>query len=357
MAGTSAITVGIHVEPFGELSEFLLKYENILTHNGVNSRRVDSNSSDFWDVVKGLQLFIYRWRHYDVERQRALAILPIVQEELGIPCFPDLKTCWHYDDKIREYLLMRAHGHPMGRCWVFWEEEPAISWARDAELPLVFKLTGGAGSTNVILVRDRKQLVRLIRTMFGKGCRSGKISAPGSLRKTLLDNARRWMYLRKLAVQGQVADFPRYLPDWQIHKNYVLFQEFLPGNDYDTRVTVIGGRAFGFRRFNRPSDFRSSGSGLIDHTPAGIDSRFVKIALDVSRDMGFQSMAYDFLWDRNGAPSFCEISYTYQDRAVQQCEGYWDENLEWHAGHYWPQYWHLYDALGLPELVQPPKLT
>lgn len=30
----------------------------------------------------------------------------------------------------------------------------------------------------------------------------------------------------------------------ELQSGYVLFQEFLPGNSYDTRVTVIGDRAF-----------------------------------------------------------------------------------------------------------------
>ena len=38
----------------------------------------------------------------------------------------------------------------------------------------------------------------------------------------------------------------RKLSDWQRKKNYAMFQRFLPGNEYDTRVTVIGNRAFAF---------------------------------------------------------------------------------------------------------------
>src|SRR6185503_17089802 len=45
---------------------------------------------------------------------------------------------------------------------------------------------------------------------------------------------------------------------------YILLQEFLSNNKFDTRVTVIGNRAFAYRRFNRPNDFRASGSGNFD---------------------------------------------------------------------------------------------
>ena len=64
-------------------------------------------------------------------------------------------------------------------------------------------------------------------------------------------------------------------------------------------------------------------------------------------------MAYDFLFDENNNPQFCEISYTYSDTAIFNCPGYWDSNINWHEGHYWPQYFQLMDALNLHDLRQP----
>ena len=39
--------------------------------------------------------------------------------------------------------------------------------------------------------------------------------------------------------------------------------------------------------------------------------------------------------------------YNYVDRSVYGCPGYWDENLNWHQGHFWPQFLHLKDLLML----------
>jgi hypothetical protein len=69
--------------------------------------------------------------------------------------------------------------------------------------------------------------------------------------------------------------------------------------------------------------------------------------------MNFQSMAYDFLYDENGEAAFCEISYTYADFAIHDSPGYWDSSLNWHEGHFWPQYCQLIDALKMPDLRQP----
>jgi hypothetical protein len=81
--------------------------------------------------------------------------------------------------------------------------------------------------------------------------------------------------------------------------------------------------------------------------------RCVEIAFDISQKMRFQSMAYDFLHNEQDQPEFCEISYTYVSSAVRNCPGYWDTDLNWHEGHFWPEHLHLIDALGLPDLKVP----
>ena len=51
--------------------------------------------------------------------------------------------------------------------------------------------------------------------------------------------------------------------------------------------------------------------------------------------------------------SVTEISYVYKDYMVYDCPGYWDTNLQFHEGHYFPQYCMLMDLLNMPDLKQP----
>jgi hypothetical protein len=132
-----------------------------------------------------------------------------------------------------------------------------------------------------------------------------------------------------------------------------LFQKFLPNNLFDTRVSIIGERAFAFRRFNRENDFRASGSGRINYDINKIDLHSVEIAFNISNKLNFQSMAYDFLFNERKELEICEVSYTYVDTAVYNCPGFWDKDLSWHEGHFWPKYCQLVDALGSPNLKQP----
>jgi hypothetical protein len=122
-------------------------------------------------------------------------------------------------------------------------------------------------------------------------------------------------------IQGIRLLAGRPLPRGLQH-GYVYLQEFLPGNDYDTRVTVIGHRGFAFRRLNREGDFRASGSGRIIWTPAEIDPRMVRLGFRVARQLGTQSVAIDGLL-KHGEPVVGEISYTYASWAIRDCPGHW----------------------------------
>ena len=342
-----AVLKGIH----GGLNSFMRRLVGLLEFNGIESVFLDINDSDFWEKLRDVTHFIYRWKNEDYDRQVAMTVLPVVERECGIKCFPDHRTYWSYDDKIRQYYMLKTRGFPVVDSWVFWDRATALQWTQTATYPLVFKLKSGAASNGVILVKDAKTAGRLTRRMFGKGIVPGHIPSFGATRWKDFSPFR--LATREIEKVFRTWRGKDSEPVWAPNKNYVLFQRFLPGNAYDTRVVVIGGRAYAFRRFNRDNDFRSSGSGRCDLDPKQIDLRHVRTALDISSEMGFQSMAYDFLYDEQGESVFCEISYTYPDQRLHACPGYWDSDLAWREGHYWPQYFILLDLLGLPDLKQP----
>jgi len=344
--------VGLYKQHLGGLHKgYLEKYEQILDFNGIDCIWLEASKPDFWEQVSDLDLFIFQWEHYDTPKQVAGSIIPIIQYEMNIPCFPSWETSWHYDDKIKQYYLLKQHGFPIIESYIFWERAEVLKWLESAKMPVIFKLKGGAGSSNVILVKDKWKAMKLVSKMFGQGIRSGRISDNSSLHRKYLRPYKRLRRFAGTAVRKLRGEYkPLY---WNIDKDYILFQKFLPNNLYDTRVSIIGERAFAFRRFNRENDFRASGSGNIDYDVNAIDLRAVEIAFDISNRFGFQSMSYDFLFNEDKNLELSEISYTYVDTAVYDCPGYWDKDLHWSEGHFWPQYCQLVDALKMPELKQP----
>jgi glutathione synthase/RimK-type ligase-like ATP-grasp enzyme len=345
--------VGILFDNISNFTAFSDVYQKILQFNNIKVITLDISQDDFWEQVKGLDLFIFRRGVRHDHHQIYETIMPIIQNELGIKCFPDLSTAWHYDDKVKQYYLFSSKGLPIIKSWIFWSKKDALKWVSTANLPVVYKLKGGAGSSNVILIESIHQASKLIKRMFSDAVKINMFSI--SIRPKNIKNIdfKKVVYKRVIKPLKRLlgTEFP--LKHWQKDKGYALFQKFLPNNKYDTRVTVIGNRAFAFLRYNRKNDFRASGSGMIDYDIKKIDKVFIEKAFEVSKRMNFQSMAYDFLYNEKGEPEFCEASYIYNDLALKKCSGYWDEKLQWHEGHFWPQYLQLVDALGLTELKQP----
>lgn len=346
--------VGIHTGQYGKFRPFIQKYEEILDFNGIEYIRLDSSDSDFWDKVKKVDLFIFRWGLHDWPKQLAQTILPIIENDMKIKCFPNQATCWHYDDKIREYYLLKQYNYPMINSNIFWDRKKAIEWAETTQYPKVFKLTGGAGSRSVILIKNKRQAKKHINLMFGKGTYPDSFKNSES---TYYKDVGLKKKIRKLG--GNILRKLRHedvSPFWKKHKNYVYFQDFMPNNEFDTRVSIVGEKAHAFRRFVRKNDFRASGSYKWDYDRSKINLEFIKIAFNISKSLNFQSMAYDFITDEEGKPALVEISYAYPDRAAFS-DGYWDEKLIWHKGKYSPQYFQLMDALEMPELKMPQNIT
>jgi len=334
------------------MHKFALKYCDILKANNIPFKIVDCHDSDFLNQVKQADLFIYFLGQSPMHLQQQKVLINIVDKILNIPCFPDWNTSWHFDDKIAEYYLLHSNDFPIAESWIFWDKEQAINWAKKVEYPVIFKLKGGAGSLNVVKVDSQDMAFKLINKMFSSGIPSGRIPH-ANLHSTYNKNYKRMLKnelkysLYKLGIRyGQTENYER-------QRRYVFFQKFLPNNNYDTRVTVIGNKIFAFRRMNRPNDFRSSGGGNIDSSPEKIDLKVLSIAYQISQTLGFQTMAYDFLKNEEGNPIINEISCQFADWAIYDCPGYWDESLNWHEGHYWPQYIQLQYLLKNENLVSP----
>ena len=337
--------VGIHKAYHNKFDKELEIYKTILRYNNIEYIELNSSDKNFWSDLAKIDVFLYKWGHEHNSRQIALSILPIIENYKKIRCFPNLATSWLYDDKVRESLILKECGFPAADFFIFWEKSEALEWLNSwDEFPIVFKLKNGAGATNVNLVNSRRKCKSIILRMFGRGMIQDNISILERMNMLNYDFRKIYRHygirLRSKFIHEDSNQF------WQKHKNYIYFQRFLPGNSYDTRVTTAGLRAHAFRRFVRPNDFRASGSNLWDIDPANIDLRMIQIALDITKYFGFQSMAYDFVYDKNHEPKIIEMSYLYGGAGFPDfMNGYWDENLSRHEGRFWPQHFELMDLL------------
>jgi glutathione synthase/RimK-type ligase-like ATP-grasp enzyme len=329
-------TIAIQNDDYGPGDSSSPIWTQLLQQAGHTVKQVNVYDASIIDNLRDCQGFMWRHMHIPEMRQIAHRLLPVAEREMNLVVYPDQNSCWHYDDKIAQALIFEATGIPAPKSWIFFDRYLATEWARSADYPTVLKLSTGAGSTNVRLIRSEEEALRWIDVIFGRGVYdlSDKSVRPLPFSLRLRGTAKMLLKGVNLKPSGS----------WELHKNYVLFQEFLPGNDYDTRVTVIGNRAFGFRRYNRNNDFRASGSGKLDYETTGVAPEFIRLGFDIARRLNLQSCAIDGMW-RGSEAVTGEISYTYVSRAVHGCPGHWDSDLNWHQGPMMPEEAQIEDFL------------
>jgi glutathione synthase/RimK-type ligase-like ATP-grasp enzyme len=301
--------------------------------------------SDIISRLASVDALLWHWSHQDPSEQLMARQVIMAAEAMGVAVFPSTPTCWHFDDKIGQKYLLEAIQADSVPTYIFYDQDEARRWIDTASFPKVFKLRKGGGSANVRLVHNAQEARGLVKRAFGGG-----FWPIASYRQ---DVQRRY---RAACQRGDFLGVLKRLPRAMAlirntnramgpEKGYVYFQDFVANNSCDTRVTIIGNRAFAFTRNCRPGDFRASGSGHIVYDMERIHKQCVQVAFEVTRKIGSQSVAFDFVMIDSARPVIIEISYCYNAKAVYNCPGHWDDQLTWHPGHMWPQDAILIDLL------------
>lgn len=320
----------------GSFSERWIDY---CDKNNLNYSIVDCYDTDIIVKLQQLKATHLLW-HISHEYTSDLMLFPYVMnsaDKLGIKTFPNFKTRWHFDDKIAQKYLFESINAPFIHSYVFYNKKRAEDFIFTTKLPIVAKLKRGAGSTNVQLIKTKLEAKQYIDTLFSKGIIASsksleniqqkyrvakKIKNPIKLFKKTIGYFKRNKIERKLTIP---------------ERGYVYFQEFMPNNEYDTRIIVIGDKAFGIVRYNTKNDFRASGSGKIDYDISKIDLNMVKIAFDVTKKLNAQCLAFDFVYNQHKKPKIIEVCFGFSINAYDGCPGFWNDKLEFIKGKFNPQ--------------------
>ncbi len=315
-----------------------------IKHN-VDYKLVNCYDSNIIKQLEGCSGLMWHWSHIDSKAVLFARQLIYSLEKAGLKVFPDSKTCWHFDDKVGQKYLLEAINAPLVPSEIFYDKKQAMIWADQTTYPKIFKLRGGAGSENVKLVRSKNHAYRLIRRAFSRGFRSvDKLNRLSDKFHTLLREWNSHNLALVLKESGHII-YPRYDDRMKSReKGYIYFQEFVADKNYDTRITVIGGRALGLKRYTRKNDFRASGSGNMVLNRGEISLECVKSALYWANKLDVQCVNFDFITDKEPV-YFVEISYGFAPRLIRNCPGYWDKNMVWHEGEFIPEWFMIEDFI------------
>lgn len=325
--------IGIYARP-GSFSDRWIEY---CQQKNIPYKTVNCHSSDIIEELADCSFLMWNWSQTYAEDMLIARGLIKAVESMGIRVFPNSETCWHFDDKVTQKYLMEALKIPMVKSYVFLDRTEALEWARKTEYPKVFKLRGGAGSSNVFLVNDINKAEKLINKAFSTGF-------PPVSRWNALSE--RWWRFKRDKTFVSFFNISRgifrvlvknpILKRLPIQKNYAYFQDFIPNNDSDIRVIVVKERAFCIKRMVREGDFRASGSGRNLYDPELIPKSCIRMAFDLASKIKSQSLALDFIFS-DGMPLIVEMSYAFPSHFCLPCPGYWESDMTWVKGNFHPQ--------------------
>lgn len=314
----------------GSFSDYWIKY---CEEHSIPYKVVNPYDTDIVEQVSDCDAFM--WHHHHANYKDALFAKQLLfsLEQAGKVVFPNFRTGWHFDDKLGQKYLFEALGVQAAKSWVFYDKKSAYKWIETADFPKVFKLRGGAGSTNVRLARTPKQAKAFVRKAFRRGFASSN---------HLFSAKTQWQNYKN--GKGKFYDVAKYIGLYFFpclysgrrmprQKGYAYFQEFIPNEGFDLRVIVIGNKAFAIQRKIREGDFRASGSGLISYNKELFSKELIKVAFSINERVRSQSLVLDFVQHKQtGQLYVVEVSCGYSAAGYAPCPGYWTKDLEWHEG-------------------------
>ena len=326
--------IGIH-HSSGSFSDRWIIY---CKQNSIDYKIVDCYRNDIIAQLSDCDVFMWHFDHGNYRDSLFAKQLLLSIELSGIKVFPNLNTNWHFDDKIGQKYLLEQIGAPLVPSYVFYSRSSAMIWMKGTTFPKVFKLRGGAGSSNVKLVQNRSQAKKIINKAFKSGF--SQFDNFGYFK----DRFKKFLsgtdnYIGVIKGFGRIFISTEYAKMKPNEKGYVYFQDYIPNNTFDIRVIVIGQKAFAIKRFVRKNDFRASGSGQIDYVKENFNDQTIKLSFDISEKLRCQCVALDFIYNKDNEPLIVEISYGFFQPGYEKCVGYWDKNIQFYEEKFNPQEW------------------
>ncbi|WP_298245925.1 hypothetical protein [uncultured Christiangramia sp.] len=332
--------IGIHYSLKGFSSQWI----EYCKEKNINYKIIDCYSNNIVQDTEDCNIIMWHFRH-DLYKDMLFAKQLLFSfEQSGKIVFPSFNTAWHFDDKVGQKFLLESLKIPLVPSFVFFDKLNAKNWANHTNYPKVFKLRGGAGSANVELIKTKKEAFSKIDRAFSKGF------SQFSKWKNFKDNSIKF-YSGKVGFHKFLGSFARLFISSEFAKmssrenGYVYFQEFIPKNNYDIRIIVIGENAFGIKRMVRENDFRASGSGTILYEKENFSDKLINLSFEIAEKLKTQCGAFDFIFDDNNEPLLVEISFGFTSKVYSPCEGYWNRNLEFHKGPFNPFGWMIEEAI------------
>ena len=315
-------------------SSYWIKY---CDENHIDYKIVNAYANDIINQVEDCDIFMWHYSQDSAVDMNFAKQLLFTLQQIGKIVFPDFNTGWHFDDKLGQKYLFEALGIPIAPSYAFYSKVDALFWAKTTEYPKVFKLRGGAGSSNVRLITNYKQCCKYIHKAFGRGFKAFDrweyIANIIRLYKTGTATKRDcYKGLGALILSPKKSRLPR-------QRDYIYFQDFIPNQGFDYRVEICGDKCIAMIRTCRKGDFRASGAHQDNFDWRNIPRDVIEFAFNVANKLGAQSCALDIVRSKETNKLYLlESSYCYGVYIDEFNHGYWRED-GWYNEEFNGLYW------------------
>lgn len=324
-----------HKSGFHHTTSWAYPWIEYLKQNNIPYDEVDLfRVGNLVDFLKDYDVLLWQVAIADFQEMLVGRSILYTAKKMGLKVFPDFNDVWHKDDKVAETYLLEAIGAPIPKSWVFYNMESIEAALSNEELsfPIVAKLRCGSGSNNVKLIKSKSQLISYAKTMFARGLNA----APSIMFKTTshIKSSHSWD-----DVKNKIKRIPEFLHTrterrkFPKESGYVYLQSFVPNDNYDLKVIVVGDKLTGFSRPTRSNDFRASGGGSLVFQKDLITKDIIDSAFSAADALGSQCMGFDYVVDkRNGKGYIVEMCCGFSHTAGMLPNGWWDRYGDWHEG-------------------------
>jgi len=239
------------------------KYRSFLETNEIPYELYEIHRSDWLARAERFDLVVWRPMSFPYELEECRRKFWILNEWLGVQTMPRYHEALFYEDKALQFEALRRLDLPAIPTVLTHCEHEAVARCRDADYPLVWKVTTSSGSEGVELVRDYRGAAHRVNSVF--------------------------------SFAGRSTSFP-----YAAQKNVVYLQQYVRNAAYDLRVISVGKHAFGYYRDVPKGDFRASGMHTVrfgELPPVAVD-----LARKVGEALDFTIVAVDMLPSTGSTP-------------------------------------------------------
>ena len=257
---------------------------------------------------------------------------------LLVKFFQNTKIYFFFNNKILQTNFFKKNGLPIPETFISFSKTESLNWINKAKFPKVFKLKCGASGNNISLVNNFKEAKKKIDKAFSGGfnnlnylavIKDINLNKKKNFFEKIFLNFIYYMYHLGILKSKVNTFFPK-------ERNYVIFQNYI-NSKYDLRIIKLGKKLIGVKRLVRKDDFRASGSDIKVYNIKEINFEVIKIANKISKILGTECMAYDFVINDDKI-YILEMSNGFvTGNFYEDCEGYFDDELKWHKENIFPE--------------------